>query len=272
MKLKATIPSLITLASLLVACDNVSEDERLIYIEPTPVNTTVLVEEFSGQMCVNCPTGAAELEKMEEQYGDALAIITYHGGTYAINPGEVEGVLGLGTEYGALKEKEYGINAKPCIVINARGSNNTVLTWATDIDVASKIISDVSLTGEAVYDAASSSIQILIKGTCNSVFNGTLQAVLTESGIVAPQMLPDNSADENYVHNNLFRANVNGTAGEPFSVSGADIDGVSKSYTVPVQADWKPINMRLVAYVYNENGVKQALTLPVKELINENNN
>lgn len=272
MKLKATIPSLITLASLLVACDNVSEDERLIYIEPAPVNTTVLVEEFSGQLCPNCPTGAAELEKLEEQYGDNLAVITYHGGFYAINPGEVEGVLGLGTEYGALKEKSYNINAKPCVVINARSINNTVLTWATDIAAAFKSVSDISLTGEVIYDAASSSIQVRITGTCNSVFSGTLQAVLTESGIVAPQTLPDNSPDENYVHNNLFRANVNGTAGEPFSVSGADIDGVSKTYTVPVQADWKPINMRLVAYVYNENGVKQALTLPVKELINENNN
>ena len=272
MKLKATIPSLFTLASLLVACDNVSEDKRLIYIEPTPVNTTVLVEEFSGQMCVNCPTGAAELEKLEEQYGDALAIITYHGGTYAINPGEVEGVLGLATEYGALKEKAYSINGKPCVVINAKGINNTVLTWATDIAAAFKSVSDISLTGEAIYDAASSSIQVRITGACNSVFSGTLQAVLTESGIVAPQMLPDNSVDENYVHNNVFRATVNGTAGEPFSVSGADIEGVSKTYTVPVQADWKPAHMHVVAYIYNENGVSQALSLPVKELVNENNN
>ena len=67
MKLKATISSLITLASLLVACDNVSENERLIYVEPAAVNTAVLVEEFSGQMCVNCPKGAAELEKLEKE-------------------------------------------------------------------------------------------------------------------------------------------------------------------------------------------------------------
>ena len=111
MKLKATISSLITLASLLVACDNVSENERLIYVEPAAVNTAVLVEEFSGQMCVNCPKGAAELEKLEKQYGEALVVITYHGGDQSINPGEYEGVVGLGTEYGELMEKEYRINA-----------------------------------------------------------------------------------------------------------------------------------------------------------------
>lgn len=273
MKLKATISSLITLASLLVACDNVSENERLIYVEPAAVNTAVLVEEFSGQMCVNCPDGAEKLEELEKQYGEALVVITYHGGYQSINPGEVEGVVGLGTEYGELMEKTYGINGKPCIVVNGKTINNTVLTWATDIAEASKRISDVSLTGEAFYDAASATIQIQITGACNSVYDGALQVVLTESGIVAPQMLPDNTADDHYVHNNVLRATVNGTAGEPFSVSGKDIEGVSKTYTVPVQADWQPTHMHVVAYVKNGNGeVGQALCLPVKEYTNENNN
>lgn len=273
MKLKATISSLITLASLLVACDNVSENERLIYVEPAAVNTAVLVEEFSGQQCINCPDGAEKLEELEKQYGEALVVITYHGGDQSINPGEYEDVVGLGTEYGELMEKEYRINGKPCIVVNGKTINNTVLTWATDIAEASKRISDVSLTGEAFYDAASATIQIQITGACNSKYDGALQVVLTESGIVAPQMLPDNTADDHYVHNNVLRATVNGTAGEPFSVSGKDIEGVSKTYTVPVQADWQPTHMHVVAYVKNGNGeVGQALCLPVKEYTNENNN
>lgn len=273
MKLKATIPSLITLASLLTACSHVGEDERLIYIEPAPVNTTVLVEEFSGQLCVNCPKGAAELEKLEEQYGDNLAVITYHGGIYGINPGEYDGILGLGTEYGALMATAYGINGKPCILINQKTTNNTVLTWASDIAAAFKIVSDVSLTGEAIYDETSATIQIQVTATCNSVFEGDLQVILTESGIVAPQLMPDNTSNNNYVHNNVFRATVNNDTGEPFAVSVADLDGVSRSYTVPVQSDWNPANMRVVAYV-SDNGVKQALTLPVKKLekpSNDNN-
>ncbi|MGN0220900.1 MAG: Omp28 family outer membrane lipoprotein [Prevotella sp.] len=271
--MKAIIPSLITLASLLAACSNVSEDERLIYVEPAPVNTTVLVEEYSGQLCVNCPTGAAELEKLEEQYGDNLAVITYHGGLYAINPGEYEGVLGLGTDYGALMEKAYGINGKPCIVINALTTNNTVLTWATDVAAAFRRISDVSLSGEAIYDEASSSIQIQITGACNSVYDGDLQVVLTESGIVAPQMMPDNTSNNSYVHNNVFRATVNGETGEPFAVSVADIDGVSRSYTVYVEEEykWNPANMRVVAYVINEKGVQQALSIPVRKLAEPSN-
>lgn len=273
MKLKATIPSLITLASLLTACSKVSEDDRLIYVEPVPVTKTVLVEEYSGQDCFNCPNGATILEELQEQYGDNLAIITYHGGSYAYYPGQYDGILGLGTEYGEKMEKAYGIDifGKPSMIVNAGTPNNTVDTWARDIAAAFKTESDVALKGEAFYDEVSSSIQIWVTGTCNSVYDGDLQVILTENGIVALQKMPDQSYNMEYVHNNIFRSTVNSEVGEPFKVSAADLEGVTKTYTVPVQAEWKPTNMRVVAFVSNEHGVQQALTMPVKKLVEQPN-
>ena len=39
---------------LLVGCDRISEDERLIYEKPEPAQRVVLLEDFTGQRCTNC--------------------------------------------------------------------------------------------------------------------------------------------------------------------------------------------------------------------------
>ena len=53
----------------LIACDNIAEEDRLIY-EPLPeVNRSVLIEDFTGQRCVNCPTAADEIQKLQKEYG-----------------------------------------------------------------------------------------------------------------------------------------------------------------------------------------------------------
>ena len=52
----------------LIACDNIAEEDRLIY-EPLPeVNRSVLIEDFTGQRCVNCPTAADEIQKLQKEY------------------------------------------------------------------------------------------------------------------------------------------------------------------------------------------------------------
>ena len=59
MKLKnimlGAMSAIITLAA--ASCSNIDEDERLIYVKPADVGRAVLIEDFTGQKCVNCPTG-----------------------------------------------------------------------------------------------------------------------------------------------------------------------------------------------------------------------
>ena len=66
MKIKAYLALLLT-ALLMVACSHIDEDEQLIYVKPAPVERCVLIEDFTGQRCVNCPNAAEEIEKLIEQ-------------------------------------------------------------------------------------------------------------------------------------------------------------------------------------------------------------
>jgi len=43
----------------------------------------VLVEEFTGVQCVNCPTGSLELENLLSLYGDNLIVVSIHAGDFA---------------------------------------------------------------------------------------------------------------------------------------------------------------------------------------------
>ena len=52
---------------LLTACSNIGEDERLIYVKPEPAKRVVLLEDFTGQRCVNCPKGTEVIEQLQQE-------------------------------------------------------------------------------------------------------------------------------------------------------------------------------------------------------------
>ena len=98
MRIKAYISFLLA-AVLMTACSHIDEDEQLIYVKPAPVERSVLLEDFTGQRCVNCPNAAEEIEKLIEQYGeDAIIAVSIHSGPlgFHTNPR----FLGLATDVG----------------------------------------------------------------------------------------------------------------------------------------------------------------------------
>ncbi len=69
---------------LLSGCDSVAPDNRLIEIPAATVRRNVLVEEFTGQKCINCPTAATAIEQLEHTYtADHLIAVGIHGGNLA---------------------------------------------------------------------------------------------------------------------------------------------------------------------------------------------
>ena len=68
-----------------IACSEIPEDERLVYVEPPAVNRAVLIEDFTGQRCVNCPNAIIEIEQLEQQYGKENVIaVGIHSGPLAV--------------------------------------------------------------------------------------------------------------------------------------------------------------------------------------------
>lgn len=55
-----------------VSCSDIKESDRFITIEGVTAERVVLLEDFTGQNCVNCPAAHQEIDALVKQYGDAL--------------------------------------------------------------------------------------------------------------------------------------------------------------------------------------------------------
>lgn len=97
-------------------------------------------------------------------------------------------------------------------------------------------------------------INTLIHGVDGDT-QGKLQLWIVEDNVTAFQMMPDGTRNDNYIHQHVFRAAVNGDWGEDVSVKeGYDLLNAN---TFTVSSEWKLENLSVVAFVYNDNGVLQ---------------
>ena len=98
---------------LMVACDEVSVNDRLIYVEPPQVSRAVLIEDYTGQYCVNCPRATEEIERLIEQYGDSIVIaVAIHSGPFGKSKGEPSPLY---TEVGDMYFNTWGMSAQPAV-------------------------------------------------------------------------------------------------------------------------------------------------------------
>ena len=66
-------------AAALGACDTVPVGERYIELpELTNIERSVLLQDFTGQNCVNCTAANEIMELLKAQYGDHLICLSLH--------------------------------------------------------------------------------------------------------------------------------------------------------------------------------------------------
>jgi hypothetical protein len=95
-----------------------------------------------------------------------------------------------------------------------------------------------------------------------------LAVYLKESGIVSPQLMPDQTRDANYVHNNVFRSAPWGPFGQEVWAAGTTTAQSTASYDVSATFDagWNPKQMHWIAFAYDRSTyrVLQAVQIEVK--------
>ena len=91
------LTALATLA--FVACSHIDEADRLIYVKPAVAQRCVLLEDFTGQRCINCPMANDEIHALQEQYGaDTVIAVAIHSGPLGFHTNAK--FVGLSTETG----------------------------------------------------------------------------------------------------------------------------------------------------------------------------
>lgn len=248
-------------AAALCGCDEVSQDDRYIDMGAADVQRNVLLEDFTGQNCRNCPDAHKVIESLESLYGDNLIAVSIHGGQFAIPVADSWiswGYVGLASPEGIAYNDSKGLSSWPAGDIDRSSGTLEHDKWADAVRARIERPAQADIDITAAVD--NGVIVIATDITPREDYSGTLQLWVTESGIVAAQN--DNGTEiPDYVHNNVLRAAVNGTWGEP--LTGKAGQTVSVSHTIPLrhndQEQWNPANLSIVGFVYNSGGVGQAV-------------
>lgn len=247
------------IALVFFGCDIIEEPYINSNIQPPDPEETVqkvLLEEFTGHQCPNCPAGAQIAKQLQTLYGDRFVIIAYHAGWFART------LSGFTTDYrttiGTELDKIYNEEFYPAGLINREGNKLDRSLWAT---AAAEIISreaKLSIQFSKEFNTTSRNLSVTVNLKAIETLNEVKVCVfLTESGLVSPQKTsgdpeyPDGTIP-NYVHNNVFRASLNGTWGSSLFEGGAAI-GETQSITVSgvLNSNWNENNMQIVCFAYD---------------------
>lgn len=253
--------TMFVLLGALVACDDIPEDERFIYVKPAAVSRTVLIEDFTGQRCVNCPNATEAIEQIIEQYGDSAVIaVGIHSGPFAKNTNGT--TLPLWTAEGDEYFNYWQVQEQPSGMVNRHAVSNYP-SWAAQVyeDIQKTAPLSIELSIEETEASRSFYVNSRMMATDGNV-SGKLQLWLVEDSIVSPQYMPDGKPVRDYVHNHVFRQSINGTWGEDVAIPEGESKVAYSSFDVPETYDLARLSV--VAFVYNNTGVLQAAKIRVK--------
>jgi Holliday junction resolvase-like predicted endonuclease len=241
-----------------------------------PVDTTiniedqerqVLIEEFTGVRCVQCPAGSAEIETLLAIHGERLVAVSIHAGDFA--PPFSQSLYDFRTTEGEGLINLLGPPISyPSAVVNRRlfeGENDLILgrnDWAGFIEVEKAVQPKVKIGLKATFNETSRNLDLEVKIYPQEIISDPdvrISVMLTESNIVDYQEIPVQGKIPDYVHKHVLRDMLTSYLGDVISETLAPGTIVTKNYSFTVPGDWKEAGMKAVAFVHLEGTVKDVL-------------
>ena len=252
----------------------------------------VLVEDFTGHLCPNCPDAARELDAIHDIYGDQIIGMAIHVSKSFARPYPASQApsfqYDFRTEWGDNWDNYFGISAVglPRGMINRIGyPDNHRLgkdEWANE--VASELNKDVDFG--IIINSTDNNISITTDVLNNISGDFKLAVCLTENNIITWQKDGQDNV-EDYQHNHVLRAvlideimstSSNYIAGEEvqttinYDLATLEQFNVDYSENIAelgngIAGGWVPENMQIVAYIYNVN-TKEILQVEESHLNN----
>lgn len=250
--------------AFLASCDNVAEPDRTIPVERAPVARRVLIQEFTGQNCTNCPDGAFIVHNIQESYPDAVIAVSLHpeNTAFTIQLGTQKLTSAASTEY----FKYYNPPAFPAACIDGDAPVIDMQSWAALVSDAISVEAPGEIMLEPSYDPATRVVKVKYAFEANTLYTEPLNMVVqvVENGIVAPQAT-FTSFNMKYVHNHVLRACMTPIWGESLAANLVVAQQLEGQCEMTLDETWVPENIDIVAFAVNANTKKteQAFQTPL---------
>ena len=238
------------------ACNEIDEADRLLDYTPPTGDRNVLLEEFTGQDCPNCPEGAREAHRLQETYS-GLVVVGIHAGVFA---GRSAFVTDAGNAYWEHFYSDGNSVGYPAAMVNRSGNVSTGYQqeWASWVAAAVQLPTYYDLSLTTAYDEVARSLVIsssVGKSTIQTAESVKLLLLLTENGIVSFQN-SNGQLVEDYVHDHVLRGAIGDQDAEP-NYWGVDVEigypDATEVVSQPYVLDeaWVAANMNVVGILYD---------------------
>jgi hypothetical protein len=255
-----------------MGCDKVKEPYNEIEVSkpdtsgPSIRLRKVLIEDFTGHKCPNCPRASVEIKSLTQLRPGRFIPIGVHVTNQFASPGSGIYNIDFRTLVGNSNDSLFGVSTLglPTGMVNRLKINGIrrieYTKWGQYADSLISLPALAYITIENSYASATRTLTTTLKSDfLTDTLTGTykLAVYLIEDSIPHAQkdnLIPSPSNDSDYVHNHVLRGSVNGTFGELLNTGPVtSTTSITKTYTRVLPATWREKKCAVVAFIYNDN-------------------
>ncbi len=257
----------IALSGLFAACDVI--ENPIKNGASRPIDTTsgvvlrkVVIEDFTGHICKNCPLAAKQIKALQAAYGDQVIGIALHAG-----PSNFTGVTtdypdDFTTPEGTQIYNFFNIPALPMGMVNRVGYTSTgtghLKTYSSWPTLTASMVDDTakfSIKATSNYSTSSLDYSVDVEVEALETYPNDLNFVvmLLESGIVGPQLMPDNTRNPDYQFDHTLRQTLTAALGNELNIDAIVLgDKFTKQVTGKLDPTWIADLCHVVVYVVDD--------------------
>jgi hypothetical protein len=265
---------------LWTACDEIDEPivivseqystdgylDTLYYIDSVSITTKqVLLEDFTGHKCVNCPEAALAAQDLAESLDNRLVIYSVHAGYYAEPDASGYYTADYRCPVSEQLYNDFQAFANPIGLINRVVYNGSRLVgagnWETVVMQELAKPNRTELTVRNIYYPNLGKVQtdVYIRFLLPEEDKFTLVMFIAEAGIVSPQKNNNPAIGPSpdwldYEHHNILRGSLNAAYGGYFTEDGTvnQNEDYHSQFIFTPDTTWVTANCRIMSYILNE--------------------
>ncbi len=225
----------------------------------TPDQKNVLIEDFTGVNCPNCPKAAAKIDELKTQYPGRIVAVSIHPDGFSFTepfPGHRDFRTEEGTNLYKLLGQSPGLPAGDVDRIKYTGEERMLInfnSWPSYVDQQLQLNTPVNIHLTINYNADSSDyahVFARIQYTEDVQEKHFLSIFLLESDMEDWQIYPFGVIDSHYVHNHVFREPLTSYNGDLLMENPEKDRVFIKEYKVKIRDDWESSNCSFIAFIH----------------------
>ncbi len=232
--------------------------------------TNVLIEDFTGHRCFNCPNAAVLAHNLMTSNPGRVFVASIHSSNSGMSSFQQEDneypdilyndiSFAIGSHFGQKPGTSFNGNPHGAVSRLLTGTDNTSApgTWTSKTTTVMSSTLKVNLQAEHNYFASTrglflhTEIDVIDAGLTNEL---GLVVYVIEDSLVGPQLMPDLTKNDTYVHRDILRACIDGKEfGRTLKATDLGTNGkYYLNYTYKLPDVYDVTNMSLLIYVYDK--------------------